>query len=116
LEASLLVPARAIGFVTRGQSVRVAFDPFPFQRFGFYDGIVASVSDTLLKPNEAAGPMTPKEPSYRITVRLGRQTVTAYGSEIPLRPDMPLKASIVFDRRSLAAWLFDPLFSARGRL
>jgi membrane fusion protein len=115
LEVSLLVPARAIGFVAAGQAVRVAFEPFPFQRFGFYKGTVTSVSNTLLKPSEAMGPITSREPSYRVIARLDRQTVTAYGEEIPLRPDMPLKADIVFDRRSLLEWLFDPLLSARGR-
>jgi membrane fusion protein len=116
LEVSLLVPARAIGFVATGQQVRVAFDPFPFQRFGRYSGSIVSVSSTLLKPSEAAGPLMPKEPSYRVTARLDRQTVTAYGGEIALRPDMSLKADIVFDRRSLIEWLFDPLLSARGRI
>ena len=116
LEVSLLVPARAIGFVARGQTVRFAFDPFPSQRFGFYNGTIVSVSDTLLKPSESAGPMAPKEPSYRVMARLERQTVTAYGNEIALRPDMSLKADIVFDRRSLIEWLFDPLLSARGRM
>jgi membrane fusion protein len=116
LEISLLVSARAIGFVTRGQPVRVAFDPFPFQRFGFYSGTIVSVSDTLLKPSEAVGPMILKEPSYRVVARLDRQTITAYGGEIALRPDMSLKADIVFDRRSLIEWLFDPLLSARGRI
>jgi len=116
LEVSLLVPARAIGFVARGQTVRFAFETFPVQRFGFYNGTVASVSDTLLKPNEAVGPVAPKEPFYPVTARLERQTVTAYGTEIPLRPDMPLKADIVFDRRSLIEWLFDPMLSARHRI
>ena len=116
LEVSLLVPARAIGFVSRGQAVRFAFDPFPFQRFGFYNGTIVSVSATLLKPSEAAGPAVLKEPSYRVTARLERQTITAYGNEIALRPDMSLKADIVFDRRSLMQWLFDPLLSARGRI
>ena len=74
------------------------------------------MSSTLLKPSEAAGPLVPKEPCYRVTARLDRQTVTAYGSEIALRPDMSLKADIVFDRRSLIEWLFDPLLSARGRI
>ena len=116
LEASLLVPARAIGFISRGQTVRVAFDPYPFQRFGFYSGTIASVSDTLLKPAESAGPVAPTEPSYRVTVDLERQTITAYGSEVPLRPEMTLKANIIVDRRSLLEWLFDPLLSARGRM
>jgi len=66
----------------------LAFDPFPFQRFGFYNATIVSVSATLLKPSEAAGPVTLKEPSYRVTARLERQTVTAYGNEILLGPDV----------------------------
>jgi membrane fusion protein len=116
LEVSLLVPARAAGFIGRGQIVHVSFDAFPFQRFGLYSGTIVSMSDALLKPSEAAGPMTVKEASYRATARLDRQTITAYGHEIPLRPDMSLKADIVIDRRSLIQWLFDPLLSARGRI
>jgi membrane fusion protein len=116
LVVTLFVPARAIGFVVRGQPVRLAFDSFPYQRFGFYNGTVVSVSGALLKPSEVAGPMVLKEPSYRVAARLERQTVTAYGEEIQLRPDMSLRADIVFDRRSLIAWLFDPLLSARGRM
>lgn len=116
LEVSLLVPAKAIGFVASGQTVQCAFDAFPFQRFGFYAGTVMSVSSTLLKPSETAGPLVPGEPSYLVTARLERQTVTAYGTEMALRPDMSLKADIVFDRRSLIEWLFDPLLSARGRI
>jgi membrane fusion protein len=116
LEVSLMVPARAIGFVAPGQTVRVAFDAFPYQRFGFYNATIASVSTTLLKPSETVGPITPTEPSYRVAAHLERQTVTAYGNEVPLLPDMPVKAEIVFDRRSLIGWLFDPLLSARGRI
>ena len=51
-----------------------------------------------------------------MTARLERQTITAYGNEVALRPDMTLRADIVFDRRSLIEWLFDPLLSARGRM
>jgi membrane fusion protein len=115
LEVSLLVPARAAGFIARGQTVHVAFDAFPFQRFGLYGGTIVSMSDAVLKPSETAGPMTVKEASYRATARLDRQTITAYDHEMPLRPGMSLKADIVIDRRSLIQWLFDPLLSARGR-
>lgn len=115
LEAQLFVPARAIGFVAPGQAVRIAYDAFPFQRFGLYGGTVATVSRTLLKPSETVAPILLKEPSHRVTVRLDRQTVTAYGRELAVRPDMALTADIVFDRRSLLEWLLDPLLSARGR-
>jgi membrane fusion protein len=112
LLGELLVPARAIGFVTPGQAVRLSYDTFPYQQFGLADGLVETVSHTLLKPDELIGPALVKEPSYRISVALQRQSITAYGREIPLQPDMQLKADILFERRTLIAWLLDPLFAA----
>ena len=38
LQAELLVPARAIGFVEAGQPVRILYDAFPYQHFGTYSG------------------------------------------------------------------------------
>jgi membrane fusion protein len=51
-----------------------------------------------------------------VTVRLDRQAIDAFGREVPLQPDMTLKANIVLEGRSLVAWLFEPLISARGRM
>ena len=52
LEAELLVPARAVGFVAPGQTVRLAYEAFPYQRFGLHGGKVRTVSGTLLRPAE----------------------------------------------------------------
>ena len=115
LEAELLVPARAIGFVSSGQTVHISYDTFPFQQFGFARGRVRTVSRTLLKPDEMVGPTLLREPSYRVAVTLERQTIRAYGTELPLEPDLQLEADILFDRRTLLAWVLDPLFSAWER-
>jgi membrane fusion protein len=109
------VPARAIGFIEPRQPVRLAFDAFPFQRFGFYGGHVETVSRTLLRPAEVVGPIMLHEPSYRVTVVLDRQAITAFGRDFPLAADMTLKADIVFDRRSLMEWLLEPVLGLRGR-
>jgi membrane fusion protein len=115
LEAHLLVPARAIAFVARGQPVHISYDTFPFQQFGFAGGIVRSVSQTLLKPDEIVGPVLVREPSYRVEVALDRQTIRAYSAELPLEPDLQLQADIVAERRSLVSWLLDPLLSVWRR-
>jgi membrane fusion protein len=115
LEAQLLVPARAIGFVAPGQTVQISYDTFPFQQFGFARGTVRTVSHTLLKPDEIVGPVLLREPFYRVGVTLDRQTMRAYGAELPLEPDLQLQADILFDRRTLLAWILDPLLSAWGR-
>ena len=115
LEAELLVPARAIGFVAPGQTVHISYDTFPYQQFGFARGTVRTVSRTLLKPDEIAGPIVSREPFYRVDVALERQTISAYGAELPLGPDLELQADILFERRTVLAWILDPIFSAWRR-
>jgi membrane fusion protein len=116
LQAILFVPERAIGFVAPGQPVRLSLDAFPFQRFGAQNGTVSSVARTLLRPEQlSAAVQPPREPSYRVTVALQGQHLTAYGRDIPLQADMQLSANIIFDRRSFIEWLLDPVISARGR-
>ena len=115
LEVELLVPARAIGFIAPGQTVHISYDTFPFQQFGFARGSVRTVSHTLLKPDEIVGPMILREPSYRVGVALERQTMRAYGAELPLEPDLQVQADILFERRTLLAWILDPLLSAWSR-
>jgi membrane fusion protein len=115
LEAELLVPARAIGFVTPGQTVQISYDTFPFEQFGFARGTVRSVSHTLLKPEEIVGPVQPRDPSYPVYVTLERQTISAYRTELPLEPDLQLRAEIVSERRGLLAWILDPVLSVWRR-
>jgi len=115
LEAELLVPARAIGFIVPGQTVQISYDTFPFQQFGFARGTVRTVSHTLLKPDEIVGPVLLREPSYRVGVALERQTMRAYGAELPLEADLQLQADILFERRTLLAWILDPLLGAWRR-
>jgi len=116
-EAELYVPARAIGFVAPGQTVRLLYDAFPFQSFGSYRGTVESVAATMLQPSDLPEPvLVLREPTYRVKVALERQTVDAFGREVALQPDMTLRADIILERRLLIEWLLEPLLSARHRM
>jgi membrane fusion protein len=115
LKAQLLVPARAIGFASPGQPVRVRFDSFPYQQFGSAAGTIETVSHTLLKPAELVGPVIAQAPSYLVSVRLKHPSIWAYGREIPLQADMQLQADIVLQYRTLLTWIFDPLISSWRR-
>jgi membrane fusion protein len=115
MEAELFVPARAIGFVRRGEPVRLLYDAFPFQRFGAYGGTISSVAETMVLPTDIAEPVSLKEPAYKVRVALDRQSVDANGRLVPLQPDMTLAADIILERRQLIEWLFEPLLSARRR-
>lgn len=116
LEAQLLVPTRAIGFVQPGNAVVMRYEAFPFQRFGQYRGSVHNVSRTVWSPGEKVGPMTVREPVYRIDVKLDRQTVSAGGQEVALRPGMLVNADILLEKRTVFEWIFEPVLELRGRL
>jgi len=113
LQAELFFPTRAFGFVRPGQQVRLLYDAFPYQKFGAYRGSVTELSHAILSGNETKGPITLKEPAYRVTVALERPDIDAYGRKMPLRPDMLLKADVILEQRSLLRWLLDPVLSAR---
>ena len=116
LQAQLLVPTRAVGFVQPGNEVVLRYDAFPFQRFGQHRGVVDNVSRTVWSPGEKVGTMTIREPVYRIDVKLDRQTVSAGGQEMPLRPGMLVNADILLEKRTVFEWVFEPVLELRARL
>jgi membrane fusion protein len=116
LEAELLVPTRAAGFIKPGQSVALRYQAFAYQRFGHHQGEVLRVGRSVIQPNETSVPMTISEPVYRVTVRLPAQQVQAYGQAMKLQAGMAVDADIWLDRRRVIEWLFDPLLSVTGRV
>jgi membrane fusion protein len=116
LEAELLAPSRSIGFVKPGQEVALSLQAFPYQRFGTVPGTVRSVSTTVLAPAEVGlQGLNVQEPVFRIRIALSREVMEAYGQAIPMQPGMLVSAEIVFDRRSLMRWLFDPIYAVGRR-
>lgn len=115
LEAKLLVPSHAIGFIAPSQAVALRFGAFPYQRFGHYRGSVSSIAKSLLLPGDARLPLPLDEPAYVVTVALESQSVRAYDRQFALQAGMALDADITLGRRSVIEWIFEPLFSLAKR-
>lgn len=116
LHAELLVPTRAIGFVTKGAEVVMRYDAFPYERFGQYRGVITEIGRNVWTQGERIGPLSAREPVYRVDVRLERQNVAALGQEFELRPGMLVNADLLLERRTLLEWLFEPVLQLKGRL
>lgn len=117
LQAHLLVPTQAAGFIALEQEVQLRYGAFPFQKFGVYKGQVTHVGQTVLLPVEQTHlPVQLSGPAYLVTVSLQSPTVRAYQQEFSLKPGMLLEADITLGKRSLLEWLLEPIFSLRGRL
>ena len=120
LLAQLFAPSSAVGFVRPDQPVLLRYQAFPYQKFGHQVGHVTVVSRSPLQSTELAGlPFlsgASREPLYRITVALDRQSVAAYGQAQPLAPGMQLEADVMLDRRRLIEWIFEPVLGIAGRV
>lgn len=119
LEAQLLVPSRAIGFVAPGNTVLLRYQAYPYQKFGQHVGRITRISSNAInpgQPSELPGGLQPAEPFFRVLVELEAQTITAYGRREPLRPGMLLEADVLSERRKLYEWLLEPLYSLHGKV
>jgi membrane fusion protein len=121
LQAQLLVPSRAVGFIAPDSQVVLRYQAFPYQKFGQHFGHVAEISRSALTDAEVTaltghGTQTTEGPLYRVQVVLDDQVVLAYGKTEMLRPGMALDADIMMERRSLFEWIFEPLFGIAHHL
>jgi len=115
MHVELLVPTRAIGFVTKGQEVVLRYDAFPYERFGQYRGVVSDIGRNVWTAGERVGPLSAREPVYRVDVALDKQSVSALGQEFPLRPGMLVNADLLLEKRTLLEWIFEPVLQLKGR-
>lgn len=116
LEAVVLVPARSIGLIRKGQLVKLMIDSYPYQHYGTLDARVFEISGTALTPNQMTIPVEMKESFYRVVVRSkNRSRGLFFGSSLPIQSGMTVKADIVVDRRTLLDWMIEPIVAAGQR-
>ena len=116
LVAHLYAPSRSVGFAEVGQAVWLRYAAFPYQKFGMHEGEVIAVSHTPLSLQDLPAGQAQalmqsnqsNEALYRLTVRLKRQNLQAYGVETPLKSGALLDAQLSRDRRAIWEWVFEP--------
>ncbi|UYH50879.1 HlyD family efflux transporter periplasmic adaptor subunit [Candidatus Kirkpatrickella diaphorinae] len=123
LLAELFVSSRAVGFIHVGQPVLLKYAPYPYQRFGLYQGRVIEVTRSPIQVPFATMPRKggvapdgPDADQYRIRVRPARDIAMVYGRPEKLQPGMKLEAEIAVDHRRLYQWLLDPFISSAMKL
>ena len=117
IEAKILVPVQAAGFIEEGQSLDIRYDAFPYQKFGLQKGHIVTISPALILPGEwANAPVSIDEPVYVITASLHSDAIDAYGTRIALKVGMTFSADVSLSQRTLIEWLLEPLYSISGRI
>jgi membrane fusion protein len=115
LQARLLVPSRAMGFIERGGQVVIRYQAYPYQKFGQQYGTVASISRNALDPGELEQitGTTASSHMYLVDVTLQKTSLIAAGTTHDLLPGMALDADILMEKRRLYEWALEPLYGMR---
>jgi len=105
LQAELMLPERGLAQVRPGQSVKLLYDAFPYERYGAQYGTLRWVSPAS---SGVSGSST-----FRALAELDADSVGVQGSRRPVLPGMNGRAVVIVGRRSLASYALEPLRQMR---
>jgi multidrug efflux pump subunit AcrA (membrane-fusion protein) len=101
LRAEVSVVDEGMGLVKHGQSVKLYYDAFPYQRHGVRYGVVSFIG-----PGSA---LKAEGPAFRVLADLGQSDFEARGASYPLLPGMTGRAEIIVAQQSALAYVFEPI-------
>jgi hemolysin D len=110
LQAEVNVEGRDVGQVALGQSVRIKFEAFPFQKYGTGTGEVRVISQDSFSPDpKAEGSRRTTSPYYRVLIDLSDMRLRLPPERVQLIPGMAVTAEMKVGRRSVISYFLYPL-------
>jgi len=110
LEAEVQIDATDVGYVKLGDISRLKLDAFPFQRHGFLDGEVRTMSEDAFR--RETDPGQGMDAFYKSRISIGKIQLKKMPERARLLPGMTLTAEIVVGKRAVISYLLWPLTKA----
>lgn len=98
--AHVALLSEGLGKAKMGQSVHLMLDQFPYNEYGYVEGVISRIS-TLPNTNNSADNEAQGGVTYRVYVQLRDTLVTSFGKIIPFSPEMSGKARVITQDRNL---------------
>lgn len=111
LQGEVYIPTRAAGVIQEGQIVNLHYDAFPYQKFGYFQGTISSISRSVVSRDDLTFETQVDETVFIAVVELDEQTVTTGQATFPLQVGMTLRANIILERRKNWEWILSPLLN-----
>lgn len=110
LEAEVQVNSIDVGYLKLGDTVRIKFDAFPFQRHGALDAKLRTISEDAFRRDALSGQGV--DAYYLCRINLGVGSLKNLPSQARLLPGMTLTSEIKVGSRSIISYLLWPLTKA----
>jgi hemolysin D len=118
LRAEVWLTNEDIGFVKKGQQVKLKFAAFPFQKYGMVQGTVEHIGADSVDTAAASGNAASEKPAagsaltYKALVALKAARLEADGERFPLSAGMQANAEILLGTRTVLEYLLSPVQKA----
>lgn len=105
----LLVPARAVASVKPGVAVKFTLRAYPQEKFGQFQALVESVSDSPAMSLDARQGDAAGDPVFTVVAKLPQILLQPDGSVLSLKAGMVADALVPIERRTVLEWMFEPV-------
>lgn len=116
LRAEVWLTNEDIGFVKQGQTVRLKFAAFPFQKYGMVQGTVEHIGADAVEGGQNGGaearPGTTPPSTFKALVALKTASLEVDGVRFPLSAGMQANAEILLGTRTVLEYLLSPMQKA----
>ena len=110
LQVEVNVDGKDVGQIAVGQSVRLKFDAFPFQKYGTGKGVVRVVSQDSFVSDPKADPAKRAGPAYyRVLVDVTDMHLKGMDNQFQMIPGMAVTAEMKTGDRSVISYFLYPL-------
>jgi HlyD family secretion protein len=110
LQVEVDVEGRDIGQVEIGQSVRIKYEAYPFQKFGTGSGAVRVVSHDAFAPDAKNEPThRTQTPYYRVLIDVADTKLRRQPEHMQLLPGMAVTAELKVGQRRVISYFLYPL-------
>ena len=103
LEAEIHISAKDIGFIRRGDTVRLKLDAYQFTSHGTAKGVIKTVSDGSFTTNDDGAIV---EPYYKVRAAITEMNLHSVPSGFRINPGLTITGEIVIGRRTIMQYIF----------
>jgi HlyD family secretion protein/adhesin transport system membrane fusion protein len=104
LHGEIKIPRKDVGFVEKGQAVKLKFDSYSFSKYGVVNGVISSISRSSYKDDDAE--------YYIAKIIIDSHYLDKAGSKYYLTPYMEFTADIKTGSRKVIDYALKPVITA----
>ncbi|MGQ8774971.1 HlyD family secretion protein [Serratia sp. NA_112.1] len=117
----LWLPNNSVPYISKGDSVNIRYDAFPFEKYGQFHGEVysiayvpASLQEMATYGNNPISQAKSTESYYKVLISIDKNIFKFQNEEFRITNGMNAQATLFLETRPLYQWMFSPFYKMKN--